>query len=274
MNYLNAREYAQWKGRVLKVRIKKLLGAAMVAAMCVGTFGTTAMAEEANIALNKPVFFSSEEGTSNQGTDTHGTMAVDGDTATCWVAQTKTAEGAWDAKYPEWLCVDLGAKYDLTKMDIQFESKGGARIYDYKVYVSDSAPVSGEAIPSTFTMVLDKTDNDVSGVQPTYNFENKSGRYVLVEITKCNQYDASQKWQAAGIYELAVYGTEAKGAATEDKKDGDNQNNNAQVDNAQDGAGATNPPKTGDNSKAVLMVAAMVLASGVVITSRRKETSK
>ena len=54
-----------------------------------------------------------------------------------------------------------------------------------------------------------------SGVQPTAIFMDTPARYVLIEITKCNQYSEAAKWTAASIYELAVYGNPVETAVTE-----------------------------------------------------------
>lgn len=193
---------------------KRLLAFVMAAEMCLtglyipNNIVNAAETEKVNLALNKTVYFSSEEGTSSQGVDTHAVNAVDGDKDTAWVAKTKDSNGAWDAKYPEWLCVDLGAVYNISDIDLRFESKGGARIYDYNIYTSsDMAPTGGTStVPNGYTKILEKTGNTESGVQTTATFTDKTARYVLIEITSCNQYD-SNKWQAATIYELAVYGT-------------------------------------------------------------------
>lgn len=169
-----------------------------------------------NLALNKTVIVSSEEGTSAQGTDTHGYSAVDGKTNTCWTARTKNSSGDWDASYPEWLCVDLGEEYSISAIDLQLESKGGQRVYDYKIYSSTDTPPTGgsQEIPQGFELLLDRTGNTVSGVQPTAEFTDQTARYVLVEILSCNQYSSSAKYAAASIYELAVYGSREEGEET------------------------------------------------------------
>lgn len=177
------------------------------------SYANETRAVQVNRALNKTVYCSSEEGTSSQGTDTHGVNAVDGKNNTCWTAQTKDGTGAWDAKYPEWICVDLGKEYNVDKISLQLESKSGARTYDYKIYTSvNTAPTEGtSAIPDDYTVILDKTGNTESGVQTPATFTDETARYVLVEITACNQYNVTQKWQAASVYEFEVYGTPVDG---------------------------------------------------------------
>ncbi len=169
----------------------------------------TQVVNVSNLSLNKTVYCSSEEGTSSQGVDTHAVNAVDGDRGTWWVAKTKDSSLAWDAKYPEWLCVDLGAECNISSIDLEFESKAGARTYGYKIYSSvDTAPTEGTStVPSGYTEILDKSGNTESGVQTTATFTNKTARYILVEIVSCNQYNPAEKWQAASIYELTVNGT-------------------------------------------------------------------
>ncbi len=168
-------------------------------------------AEQTNLALDKTVYYSSEEGTSTSGADTHAANAVDGDKTTCWSANGKPDGTNWDAQYPEWLCVDLGKPYNLSQINLIFEGKNGARYYGYNVYVSNKAPESGDrTLPEGFEKILSREDNtqSTSAASPiTENITDGSGRYVLVEVTSCNQLDAN-KWQVASIYELEVYGTE------------------------------------------------------------------
>lgn len=80
-------------------------------------------AEQTNLALDKTVYYSSEEGTSTSGADTHAANAVDGDKTTCWSANGKPDGTNWDAQYPEWLCVDLGKPYNLSQINLIFEGK-------------------------------------------------------------------------------------------------------------------------------------------------------
>lgn len=80
-------------------------------------------AEQTNLALNKTVYYSSEEGLSTSGADTHAVKAVDGDKTTCWSANGKPDGSNWDAQYPEWLCVDLGKTYNLNQINLIFEGK-------------------------------------------------------------------------------------------------------------------------------------------------------
>ena len=200
---------------------KRLLSLGLAAAMCMtGLSFPSIQAQEPpgeNLALGKTVLVSSEEGTSSQGADTYRENAVDGNPSTCWTARTKDTAGNWDASYPEWLCVDLGAEYTISAIDLELESKGGQRIYDYKIYSSvDTAPVEGETqIPAGFELLADRTGNTVSGVQPTLELTEQTARYILVEILSCNQYSESAKWTAASIYELAVYGNKDDGDSGE-----------------------------------------------------------
>lgn len=169
-----------------------------------------------NLALNKTVYYSSEEGTSTSGADTHAANAVDGDEKTVWSANGKPDGTNWDAKYPEWLCVDLGKEYDLSDVRIKFESKNGARYYGYNIYTSNTAPENGMAsVPTSFTKVVSKEDNTVStNTDYTKDSISVKARYVLVEVTSCNQLD-SNKWQVASIYELQVYGSATEGSGSE-----------------------------------------------------------
>lgn len=170
-----------------------------------------------NLALNKTVYFSSEEGTSNTGVNTSAQNAVDGKEDTCWTAQARNLEGTWISKYPEWLCVDLGNEYDLSTVKLMFEKKDGKRYYGYNIYTSNTAPTSEtESIPETFTKIVDK-ENNTTVTDNIFIEDAVSGkaRYVLIEVVSCSQYDASTKYQAASIYELQAYGSGAEGSGSE-----------------------------------------------------------
>ena len=198
-------------------RRKRLTAILTAAALCITSvyFASPVQAAEpgdsqTNLALNKTVYFSSEEGTSTSGADTHAVKAVDGDKATCWSANGKPNGKDWDAQYPEWLCVDLGKEYDLDGVSLIFEGKNGARYYGYNIYVSNEAPESGNrALPDGFEKIVSREDNTQSTSTDTImeTITDVSGRYVLVQVTSCNQLDAN-KWQVASIYEMEVYGTE------------------------------------------------------------------
>ena len=195
---------------------KRVLAAAMAFVLIMAgipftseTVSAETISAKTNLALNKTVYFSSEEGTSTSGASTHAVNVVDGNESTCWAANGKPDGTNWDAQYPEWLCIDLGKEYDLSEVKIKFESKAGARYYGYNIYTSDTAPVSGTSeIPENFTKIVDKEDNTVS-TQNVYTEDTISGkaRYVLVEVTSCNQLDTINKWQVASIFEIQVYGT-------------------------------------------------------------------
>jgi len=211
------------------MKVRKLLAALLAAnLLLLGLYNADAPralgaeTEMNNLALDKKVYYSSEEGVSSQGKDTRAVNAVDGRRDTWWTAQTKNVNGDWDAQYPEWLCVDLGKVYNISRIELELEAKGGGRVYDYNIYASvDQAPIQGSrTIPAGFSKILEVANNTVSGVQPAATFSGIAARYVLVEIVKCNQYSEAAKWTAASIYELEVYGTDVKSAedAKEDAK--------------------------------------------------------
>lgn len=161
-----------------------------------------------NLALNHPAYASSKEGTATDGSSTTAASAVDGDASTRWTAFINNGpNGEEDAYYPEWLCVDLGGRVQLNRIDLTLESKGG-RTYDYNVYVSTTtAPPSGrEEIPDGFTLLYSRTNNTESGQQSTIS-TSAVARYVLVEITGCSAYSSATPYVGASIYELEVYGT-------------------------------------------------------------------
>jgi hypothetical protein len=104
----------------------------------------------------------------------------DGSLTTRWSASGGT--------FPQWWKVDLGAGYNLTKVDINWYNSNG-RSYKYKIEVSSDNV--------TFTTVVDKTGNTVKG--NTSDSFTANGRYVRITIT-----GASAGWASA--YEFKVYG--------------------------------------------------------------------
>ena len=88
-------------------------------------------------------------------------------------------------------------------------NKGGQRYYGYNIYTATTAVLENgaETIPEGFTKIVSKEDNKVS-TNTIFTKDNVSGkaRYVLVEVTSCNQYSESAKYVVASIYELKVHG--------------------------------------------------------------------
>ncbi len=212
---------------------KRILAAVMVLVLCVSSFTYTPSAKAAetkaartNLALNKNVYYSTQEGTSTGGTNSHAVNAVDGDKATCWAADGKPNGTDWDAQYPEWICVDLGQKCDLEEVDLIFEDKGRGRSYGYNLYVSDTAPESGSrTLPAGFTKVVDKSSNTTASTKDSPlkdTLADVSARYVLVEVTSCSEYETTNKWEVASIYEFEVYGS-PQGGSSVDPEPGENE---------------------------------------------------
>jgi beta-glucanase (GH16 family) len=130
-----------------------------------------------NLALNKPITASSVE---NGGTP--ATSANDGNLGTRWSSAFSD---------PQWIAVDLGAKYDIGQVKITWE---GAYGKDYRLEVSDDG--------TNWTMVKNITGNttlvnDHRGLTAT-------GRHVRIYGTqRALPYGYS-------IFELEVYGTPAQ----------------------------------------------------------------
>lgn len=142
---------------------------------------TVSAATSPNLALNKPTFTSSTE---NGGTP--GSAAVDGDATTRWSSAFAD---------PQWLYVDLGASYSLSRVKLIWE---GAYGKDYQIQTSADA--------STWTTIKTVTGNtaltnDLTGLSGT-------GRYVrLYGTARGTQYGYS-------LYELEVYGTATGGGGS------------------------------------------------------------
>lgn len=150
-----------------------------------------------NLALGRPVSFSSEEGTSTSGTDTHGYNLTDGDVTTNWAAATKNGQ----ANYPEWIAADLGEVCDISAIETYFY-KPQDRIYQYKLW--------GSLDGQEYTLLQDCSDNkEKPGEDGNYIFTAEPGtkaRYIKVEVTGNSAFDGGNKLAVANLYEMAVYG--------------------------------------------------------------------
>ncbi|RAW00335.1 hypothetical protein DQQ10_14880 [Pseudochryseolinea flava] len=135
-----------------------------------------------NLALNKSVEVSSTE---NAGTP--GSAAVDGNAATRWSSTFSD---------PQWIYVDLGATYNISRVKITWET---ASSKDYQVQLSantSSWPTVLKTVAGNTTLVNDHTG--LSG----------SGRYLRIYSTARNTaYGVS-------IFELEVYGASGARIAT------------------------------------------------------------
>lgn len=162
-----------------------------------------------DLALNKKVYFSSEEGWSQKtGEDTHATNVNDGLMETAWVASTSNyGIQKKGANYPEWVCVDLGKEYSIKEITLQFETKD-ERIYQFQVYSSSNAPFSRDGVvPSDYKLIIDQSENDAfeNGYYVFSGLEDAKARYITVMVLGNSLYPENS-YAAAGIYDLKVYG--------------------------------------------------------------------
>lgn len=133
-----------------------------------------------NLALNKTVVYSSQPQPENPAS-----AAVDGNTSTRWSASV----------YPQWIEVDLGAAYNISKTELVCY---GDRAYKFKV----------EAKPSStgaYTQIVNRTSNTTPGTiaAPIVdNFAAISARFVKLTVTGCTGYTGT--W--ASIIEFRVFG--------------------------------------------------------------------
>ncbi|MFD2611265.1 discoidin domain-containing protein [Paenibacillus gansuensis] len=135
---------------------------------------TTDTASSTNLALNKTVATSTNDSTSQTGT-----QAVDGNTGTRWASSSQD---------PSWIYVDLGAQYSINRVKLLWEAAYGK---DYKIQVSNDA--------ATWSDIYTKTGGtggteDITGLSGT-------GRYVRVYGTA-----RGTTW-GYSLWEFEVYGT-------------------------------------------------------------------
>jgi len=137
-----------------------------------------------NLALNKTVTASSIEAAGLEGT-----KAVDGNATTTRWASTEGID-------PQWIYVDLGAIYNITRVKITWETALGK---DYQIQLSNDGSAWGTPIKSvTGNTALVNDHTGLSG----------SGRYVRINGT------ARGTTYGYSIYELEVYGTAGSAVAT------------------------------------------------------------
>ena len=131
-----------------------------------------------NVALNKTVVASSVF-----APQYGGAFAVDGNLSTRWSSEFSD---------PQWIYVDLGQSYDVTRVVLRWETAYGA---DYLVQISNDA--------STWTTMRTVT-NGVGGVDDLTGLSG-SGRYVRMYGTR-----RGTQW-GYSLWEFEVYGTATPG---------------------------------------------------------------
>ncbi|MCB2406506.1 Ig-like domain-containing protein [Hymenobacter lucidus] len=134
-----------------------------------------------NLALNKPTTTSSTE-----APEMGGALAVDGNAATRWASAFAD---------PQWLYVDLGARYNVSRVKLSWEAAYGK---DYVVQVSDNATAWTTVKTVTGNTTLTNDHTGLSG----------AGRYVRIYGT------ARGTTYGYSLYELEVYGTPASTGST------------------------------------------------------------
>ncbi len=157
-----------------------------------------------DLALYKNVYFSSEEGVSSSGANTHAYNVNDGLASTAWVADINS----WgSALYPEWIGVDLGQECTISGIELRFETKGN-RVYQYQVLTSADSPLfSAQYLPLDYEVIVDQEGNaEFSDGHYSFEFEPRKARYVAVLVKGNSQYPEN-KYAAAGIYDFKVFGT-------------------------------------------------------------------
>ncbi len=136
-----------------------------------------------NLALNKSVTVSSAPQPENPAA-----AAVDGDVNTRWSASV----------YPQWLEVDLGAVYNISKTEVVCLND---RAYQFTI---QSKTTSG----GSYTQIVNRTANTQGGSAAapiTDNFGPVQARYVRITVTGAADYTGT--W--ASIAELRVFGESA-----------------------------------------------------------------
>jgi uncharacterized protein YjdB len=135
---------------------------------------TVTQPTSANLARNKPAF-----GLCNESAGTPPSAAVDGNANTRWSSC---------ASDPQWMYVDLGGTYNITRVKISWETALGK---DYQIQVS----------PNTTTWTTIKTITGNTTLTNDLTNLSGSGRYVRMYGT------ARGTGYGYSIWELEIYGT-------------------------------------------------------------------
>lgn len=135
---------------------------------------------QTNVALSKPVTISTVQ------TGNTASNAVDGNTSTRWCASSGSV--------PQWLMVDLGGSFDISRTEVMWEKTA---VYKYKIETSPDN--------SSWTQRVDRTTNTASQQTFTDNFTITT-RYVRITATSL----PSGTW--ASIFEFRVFGNSATAA--------------------------------------------------------------
>ncbi|HEX2535928.1 MAG TPA: discoidin domain-containing protein [Chitinophagaceae bacterium] len=135
-----------------------------------------------NLALNKPAVSSTSESTTR-----NAAKAFDGNTATRWASVQQ--------QDPQWIYVDLGGNYNLSKVILRWEAAYGR---GYQIQTSGNA--------STWTTVYTTTTGD--GGVDELTLSGASGRYVRLNGTA-----RGTTW-GYSLWEFEVYGTSAGGGTS------------------------------------------------------------
>jgi hypothetical protein len=146
-----------------------------------GVLATTTPPAPANLALNRPAVASSVENASLAAAN-----AVDGSTSTRWSSAFAD---------PQWLRVDLGARYTLSSIVLKWET---AFAVAYQLQVSNDA--------TTWTTVY-STGAGHGGTETLQPTSPATGRYLRLYCTQ-RTYVYGQRW-GYSLWELQVFGTSA-----------------------------------------------------------------
>lgn len=144
-----------------------------------------------NLALNRPVTFSSEQ-TGSGSSNNPAVNAVDGDGSTRWASS--------DDQFPQWITVDLGQTCDITSFVCNFYNGGTARAYQYKIETSE--------LGVDYETLIDASENTTTGVVKHDAPENTRVRFVRVTFSGAKQTNGNDYAINSGFYEFEIYGSE------------------------------------------------------------------
>jgi hypothetical protein len=151
-------------------------------------FATGLSAQNVNLALNKPAFASSFE-----KTGTEAGKAVDGNGATRWSSKFSD---------PQWICIDLGAVYRISRVKIVWENSNAK---EYQIQLS-----SGNDENDFTTMVRGYKAKMKAGARTDdLTTVSGTGRYIRMYGIARNANPADGKYYGYSLYSFEVYGTPA-----------------------------------------------------------------
>lgn len=184
-------------------------------------YARSAVAAEANLALNKTAVADSEEANS-----VRAALAVDGNDSTRWGSAEDNAGGA------HWIYVDLGSSKTVKRATIKWESYK-ATGYKLQYATGNTAPAANSA---DWKDVHTSTNRPASLTDAITFNAPVTGRFFRLYVTGFTSSDpkgAVPEWPTIAVNEFELYGDETAAPSTQDPQQNVARGKNAVADSAE-----------------------------------------